>query len=349
MASGLVMAAAGVAGAGLTAYAVLGGADFGGGVWDGTARGERRDAQRSAISKAMGPVWEANHVWLIFVVVVLFTAFPRLFSALFTALYVPIAIALIGIVMRGASFIFRDYARDATTSARAWGVVFSSSSIVTPFMLGTCAGVVASGGVHRTPGGNVDIVTAGTWLAPFPLVCGALAVALCAYLAAVYLAVETGGALREDFRARALAAGAVVGVLGALSLVLAHSNADRVADGLLGGRATPVLIAAVIAGAVSYWATWSRRILLARVLAAALVAGVLWGWALAQWPYGLVPDLTFAQAAAPSSSLRVTLIAIGAGTVLLVPALWLLFSVFKRHTPPAGEAGTGEARGVTPS
>ena len=166
---------------------------------------------------------------------------------------------------------------------------------------------------------------------------------------AVYLTVETGGALREDFRARAFAAGAAVAVLGAPSLVLAHSDAQRVADGLLGGRATPVLIAAVIAGALSFWATWSRRILLARVLAVALIAGVLWGWALAQWPYALVPDQTLAQAAAPASSLRVTLIAIGAGTTLLVPALWLLFSVFKLHTPPAGEAVTGEARGVTPS
>ncbi len=138
--------------------------------------------------------------------------------------------------------------------------MFSATSAVTPFLLGTCVGVVASGGVQRAPGGRVDTVGAGTWLAPFPLVCGALALALCAYLAAVYLTVETSGTLRADFRARALAAAIAAGVLGALGLVLAHSDAHRVADGLLGGRATPLAAAAAITGALSFWATWSRRI-----------------------------------------------------------------------------------------
>jgi cytochrome d ubiquinol oxidase subunit II len=138
-------------------------------------------------------------------------------------------------------------------------------------------------------------------------------------------------------------------VLGALALVLAHEHAHHVADGLLGGRATPIAGAAVVAGALSFWATWARRILVARVLAVALMAGVLWGWALAQWPFALVPDLTFAQAAAPASSLRVTLIAIGAGTLLLVPALWLLFSVFKLGATAAAARASGDPRRVTPS
>jgi cytochrome bd ubiquinol oxidase subunit II len=344
VASGLVEGAAVAIGLGLSAYAVLGGADFGGGVWDAIARGPRREQQRRAIADAMGPVWEANHVWLIFVVVILFSAFPRLFSALFTALYVPIGIALIGIVMRGAAFVFRNYSRDAEGAYRAWGAVFSTSSIVTPFLLGACAGVVASGGVRRSADGAVSIVGAGTWLGAFPFVCGAFAVASCAYLAAVYLTVETSGQLREDFRARALVAAAAVGVLGGLGLVLAHARAEHVADGLLGGRATPLTVAAVLTAPLSFWATWNGRVLLARALTAALVLEVLWGWALAQWPYALVPDLTFAQAAAPSSSLRVTLIAVGAGSVLLVPALWLLFSVFK-----LGAQGTSDPEGVRPS
>ena len=186
---------------------MFGGADFGGGVWDVVARGPRREQQRSAIAEAMGPVWEANHVWLIFVVVILFSAFPRLFAALFTGLYVPIGIVLIGIVMRGASFVFRNYVREIGGSHGAWSAVFSVSSIVSPFVLGACAGVIASGGIRRSAAGEVDVVGAGTWLAAFPLVCGALALALCAYLAAVYLTVETTGQVREDFRVRALAAG----------------------------------------------------------------------------------------------------------------------------------------------
>ena len=229
----LVYLAAGMALVGLMAYAVLGGADFGGGVWDLFATGPRRHAQRQAIARAMGPVWEANHVWLIFVIVVLFTCFPYGYAPLGIALFVPFHLALAGIMLRGAAFVFRAYAAhggrgDPTGDPPAswWGTVFGIASLISPFLLGLAFGVVTGGGVRLDEAGNVRPMTAPYWLSPYAVGCGLLALSTCAYLAAVYLVVETGGALREDFRLRAIVSGTTTAGLALLVLLFAWREAD---------------------------------------------------------------------------------------------------------------------------
>jgi cytochrome bd ubiquinol oxidase subunit II len=336
----LIIVAASVGVLAVTAYAVLGGADFGGGIWDLAAAGPRKEAQRAAIATAMGPVWEANHVWLIFLIVLLFTAFPGGFGALSTALYMPFTFALVGIVLRGAAFAFRAHARDAAGAQARWGRTFGAASVITPFFLGTAVGAVASGRITVRDGQ----VTSGfwhPWLGPFPLVCGALALALCSYLAAVYLTVETTGALREDFRRRALAAGGAVAVIGTIALPLARIDAPTVWDELAGGRSTPLILGAIAVSLGSLGALLARRYQLARITSVAEVALILWGWTTAQYPYLIVPDVRLAAAAAPSATLAGFLLSAAVGMVLLLPALWLLFSVFKGKNP-AVESGHAE-------
>jgi cytochrome bd ubiquinol oxidase subunit II len=210
----------------LVAYALLAGADFGAGVWDLLSHGDRRHAQRRRIAEAIGPVWEANHVWLIFLVVLLFTCFPVAFSAASIALFWPLHRVLIGIVLRGASFVFRAYGATGPAFETAWGHVFGAASAVTPVLLGMCLGAVSTGAI-RVDDGVVTALSSRAWLAPFPLATGALALLLCAYLAAVYLAWESDGALRQDFRRRALVTWLAAGVASVLTLVLARREAPR--------------------------------------------------------------------------------------------------------------------------
>ena len=317
----------------LTAYVILGGADFGGGVWDLLARGPRAEAQRQAIARAMGPVWEANHVWLIFALVLLFTAFPLAFSALSIALFVPFHLVLVGIVLRGAAFVFRAPGASAAGPQRAWASVFGAASTITPFLLGTCLAAVSSGGI-RVRDGAVTVDPLYAWFSPFALLVGALTVALFAYLAAVYLAVETSGELREDFRRRALGAGAAVAVLAAILLPLAPRTAPHLWE-LVSDRGRLLVLAGAVLAALSAWAVWRRRFLLARVAAVGEVTVLLWGWALGQWPYLVYPDVTVFNAAAPDSTLRFMLQAIPFGLLILIPSLWLLFAVFKGENPQA--------------
>lgn len=331
----LVILVASVGVAAVTAYVLLAGADFGGGIWDLAARGPRKEAQRNAIAAAMGPVWEANHVWIIFLIVLLFTAFPVGFGALSTALAMPFTFAMIGIVLRGAAFAFRAHARDAAGAQAAWGRVFGAASVITPFVLGMCVGAVASGRIHVSDG----TVTSGfwsPWLGPFPIVCGALALALCAYLAAVYLTMETEGELREDFRRRALGAAVAVAVIATVALPLAHQDAPLVWGNLFWGPATPLIAGAIAISLVSVGAMWQRRFALARITAAVEVAAILWGWTTAQYPYLIVPDVRLAAVAAPDVTLVSFLIATLVGMLLLLPALWLLFAVFKGRNPTVG-------------
>src|SRR5687767_8004967 len=188
----LVYTAAAVALVSTMLYAVLGGADFGGGIWDLFASGPRKYQQRAAIARAMGPVWEANHVWLIFVLVVLFTCFPYAYARLSTALFVPFHLALLGIMLRGASFVFRDYGRIEAGHSR-WSVVFGVASVISPFLLGAAFGAVTAGGINLSAGGEVVVGTIPPYLRGYSLACGLLALSTCAYLAAVYLTVETEG------------------------------------------------------------------------------------------------------------------------------------------------------------
>ena len=308
----------------LTAYAVLAGADFGGGVWDLLAGGPRARDQRRAVAEAMGPVWEANHVWLIFMIVGLFTAFPSAFARLSLDLYVPFTIALIGIVLRGAAFAFRAHGREAVGAASAWGLAFGAASIVAPFSLATGLAAVASGAADR-------------WATPFGVLIGLFAVAMCAYLAATYLTVETEGTpLEPDFRRRAAAAGLVAGVAAIASLVVAPFAAPPLASALF-GRGLPLLILALVNGPIALVAVWRSRPRIARFAVAAQVTLVLWAWAVGQWPHLVPPDITIQGAAAPSSTLTSLLVVIGIGMLLLVPSLWFLFRVFKARNPAAIE------------
>jgi len=310
----------------LVAYGVLAGADFGGGVLDLLARGPRREAQRDAIAHAMGPVWEANHVWLIFVIVLLFTGFPAAHEALGRALFVPFHLVLVGIVLRGAAFVFRSYGPQGEGALRQWGRVFGVSSAVTPVLLGMCLGAVSSGGI-RVQG---DTVTgADAWLRPVSWALGVFALGLCTYVGAVFLTVETDGALREDFRRRALAVGtAVVGVSAGLVPFVAV-QAPHLWAGLVAPRGLGALVPGAVAALVSGWALWQRRYRVARVATVVQVGAVLAGWGLAQHPYVIYPDVTAAGAAAPRATLVFVLVSVPFGMALLVPSLWLLFRVFK--------------------
>lgn len=327
---------AGVALLTVIAYAVLAGADFGGGVWDLFARGPRRAAQRDAIAYAMGPVWEANHVWLIFVIVILFTAFPSAFAALSIALFIPLHLVLLGIILRGAAFVFRSYSPEGARGLlregqRRWGAVFGAASVVTPVLLGMCLGAISTGGLHVRDG---EVLVTGTppWLEPLAVVIGLLALAICAYLAAVYLATEAAGELREDFRGRALLAGTVVVALSVLLLPLLVVTAPHLWGGLLSLRAIPILAVGVAAALLSGWALLQRRYRLARVASVAQVVCLLAGWGAAQYPYLIYPDVTLAAAAAGEATLRFVLYSLPPGLALLLPSLWLLFRVFKGET-----------------
>ncbi|WP_435017109.1 cytochrome d ubiquinol oxidase subunit II [Tundrisphaera sp. TA3] len=314
---------------GLAAYAVFGGADFGGGVWDLFAFGPRRDAQRAAIAHAMGPVWEANHVWLIFVVVVLFTCFPYGYAPLGIALFIPFHLALIGIMLRGAAFIFRGYRSQATGRPSRWGAVFGVTSLISPFLLGMAFGVVTEGGVHVNPGGGVTMRPASLFLEPYTLACGFLALSTCAYLAAVYLTVETTGELRDDFRGHAILSGTTTAMLAALVLFLAHDRADWFFRQITAPRAWPILAVGGLMFAASAWAVFGRRHRLSRFFAAGQVVLMLAGWGVAQRPYLIYPDVTIYDAAAPRATIAFLLASFPFGAVFLIPSLWLLFRVFK--------------------
>ena len=326
---------------GVVLYALLGGADFGGGIWDLLARGPRADRQRQEIARAIGPIWEANHVWLIFTVVVAFTAFPDVFAAVSTALYIPLSLVLLGIVFRGAAFVFRAYAHDVTAAQQGWGGVFAIASVVTPFVLGMCGGAVASGKI-RIVDGEVTSSLWRTWLAPFPVLIGLVSLCTCAYLAAVYLTIDARDEpdLQEDFRRRALGAGIAAIGLALVALLVARSEAPTIWHGMTDREVWTLVPIGVLLAVISGWAVWSRRFALARMAAAAEVAVLIGGWALAQYPYLVVPDLTYTNAAASNPMLRASLAIFAIGAVVLVPSLVLLFVLFKGRNPAiTGEYG----------
>jgi cytochrome bd ubiquinol oxidase subunit II len=321
---GVVMMAA------LTIYALLGGADYGGGVWDMLAGGPRAKQQRELIADAIGPIWEANHVWLILVVVVMFSAFPPAFALITTALHIPIALMLVGIVLRGSAFTFRAYDSKEDRVQRRWGTMFAVPSLVTPVLLGVLVGAVSSGAVRKQTNG-VTWSYFLVWVGPFEFAVGLFAVVLFAFLAAVYLTVEARDAeLRDDFRARAIGAEVVAGVLALVVFVLAGAGAPEIRERLARSWWTwPLQIATAGMAVATLWALWRRRFGVARVTAAGQVTLILWGWGLAQYPYLVRPDLTLANSAAPEATLRMMVWALGLGTLLLGPSYWYLFRVFK--------------------
>lgn len=307
----------------LTAYALLGGADFGGGVWDLVASGPRKEQQRRLVAQAIAPVWEANHVWLILAVVLLFTCFPAAFARLAIALHVPLTLMLIGIVLRGSTFMFQSYGGGGRR-------VFAYASLLTPVLLGVSVGAIASGATGVPAGGTFVEGYVRPWLTPFAFAIGLFALACFAFLAAVYLTVEAReGQLQEDFRRRALVAGIIVAANAAVGLLLSP-QAPMVERGLLATQWAALLhLLTGVAALLAFGALWRRRYRVARVAAAAQVTLILWGWGLSQYPYLLPPDLTIASAAAPRVTLELALIALIAGAIVLFPSLFYLFKVFK--------------------
>lgn len=321
----------------LNIYAVMGGADFGGGVWDLLATGPRRERQRALVADAIAPIWEANHVWLILVVVLLFTAFPPVFARLMTVLHIPMTLLLLGIVLRGSAFTFRSYDSRRDVVQRRWGRIFAIASAATPFLLGIVVGSIAAGAVpqaNRSASASFSSVYVWPWLASFPFGVGALVLALFAFLAAVYLTLETDDpALRDDFRRRALYAAAAVALVAVVDLALARSRAPRVWSGLTENPAAGVIRAcAGLAALVSFVSLWRRRYVAARAAAIIEVSLVLWAWAVAQYPYMVPPDLTIAASAAPTITLRLLVIALLLGLAVLLPSLRYLLRVFKSRT-----------------
>lgn len=335
----LEVLAAGVVLAGLIAYAMFGGADFGGGVWTALATGPRAREQREAIFRAMGPVWETNHVWLILVVVTLFTAFPPAFADLFTALLVPLVIVLVGIVFRGAAFAFRHFGQEGPVSLPATGAVFTIASVLTPLTMGMAVGAVAGGHITIEDG----VVTSGLygpWLHAFPIVSGLIAIAMCGFLTASYMTTRSVGALREDFRNRALAASLALGAATTVALPVAWWDAPLFWDRLLRPLPLAMVGLAVVAGLCSLAVLWRRLYVLAPPVAAGTVALVIAAWGAVQYPYLVLPNVKIADAAAGRETLLYFLIALPIGSLILIPSLALLYFTFSEKTGGMPDTGT---------
>jgi cytochrome d ubiquinol oxidase subunit II len=314
---------------GIVAYAVFGGADFGAGFWDLTAGGAERGREpRGLIDHSLAPVWEANHVWLIFCLVVAWTAFPTAFSAVMSTLYVPLGLAALGIVIRGAGFAFRKVAAK-TDARRAAGAAFASSSVLTPFFFGTVVGAIASGRVP-TAGGGPGV---RSWLNPSGLLGGTLAVVTCAYLAAVFLTADAGAGgtteLAAWFRRRAVGSAGVAGVLALCGVFVLRADAPRLFHQLL-HPGLPFLAGSGLAGLAALVALRVTSPRVVRMLAVVAVAALVAGWGVGQYPFLLGTHLRIVEAAAPESTLWSVVVVFAAAAVLCVPSLVLLYVLQQR-------------------
>ncbi|HEX7299150.1 MAG TPA: cytochrome d ubiquinol oxidase subunit II [Solirubrobacteraceae bacterium] len=335
---------------GLAAYVVFAGADFGAGLWYLLAGpGRRGRAIRDFCYHAMAPVWEANHVWLIYVLVVAWTAYPTAFGSIASTLALPLFVAAVGIILRGTAYALRSGAVMDGETEGATGFVFGASSILTPFALGAAIGAIASG---RVPVGNAAGDLVASWLNATSILIGALAVATAGYLAAVYLAGDAArageAALARAFRARAEAMAVVTGALAVGGLAVLRHDARPLFDGLTSGAGLAAVLVSAAAGVATLGLVRAGRYEPARVSAALAVAAIVAGWGIAQSPY-LLPGLTIEQAAAGRSTLWALLISIAAGLVILVPSLALLYGLllrgrFDTEAPTADEVPHPRAR-----
>jgi cytochrome d ubiquinol oxidase subunit II len=334
----------------IAAYAVFGGADFGAGFWDLTAGGpEQGQAPRERIERSIGPVWEGNHVWLIFILVVTWTAFPTAYESIWLTMFVPLTIAAFGIVLRGASFAFR---KSVVTLRfrRIFGGGFALSSVLVPFCMGAVAGGIASGEV---PSGGQAGDPVDSWLNPTSLVTGTLAISMAAYLAAVYLVWDARRADEQAmvgyFRRRAVIAAAVSGLLAVVGLVVVHSEATHVFDGLT-SRALPLVLAGVLCGVGALVLLLRDAARGARILAVLAVAAVVVSWGVAQWPYLLPDSLTVEDAAAPTGTLSALVVAVGLAVLIVLPGFLVLYTLVQRDLLPeegvedVGDRPMGSAR-----
>jgi cytochrome d ubiquinol oxidase subunit II len=324
--------------AAVTIYAVFGGADFGAGFWDLIAGGAKRgERPREVIDHSIAPVWEANHVWLIFVFVVLWTCFPEAYASIMLTLFVPLTLAALGIVLRGASFAFRKVVI-RTRDQRNFGAAFAISSVLVPYCLGAVVGAIASG---RVPAGGVAGDPWSSWVNPTSIMCGVLAVCLTAYVAAFFLVFDAGRVADDTmvayFRVRAWAAGIAAGLVAAVGIFVLHDDASYLFDGLK-SRALPLVILSAVSGvtALVLIARSARTGAQtgARIAAVLAMGSVVVAWGVAQWDYLLPTSLTVADAAAPSGTMTAVFVATGLAAVLIVPAFALLYVLDQKSLLP---------------
>jgi cytochrome bd ubiquinol oxidase subunit II len=322
---------------GITAYVLLGCADFGAGFWDllaGSATAGK--ARRERIAESIGPVWEANHVWLIFALVVTWTGFPTVFASIASTLYIPLTIVAFGVILRGSAFAFRKTVTEVGIQ-RIFGASFALSSVITPFFLGMIAGAIASG---RVPPGIAQGDVIGSWLNPTSVIGGALAVEVAAYLAAVYLIRDCDRAGDQEmaayFRTRALIMGVVTGVTALLGIAVLHADAPLLYSGLT-HHGLPLVVLSAVFGALSLVLLLrGRNHIAVRITAALAVVSVLWAWGVAQYPDILSGTVTVNAAAAPQATLVVLVVTLAVGTALLIPSLLLLYGFQATPTASSG-------------
>ena len=319
--------------ASLTFYALMGGADYGGGVWDLLAFGPRAAKQRETIANAIGPIWEANHVWLILVIVILFACFPPAFCAVSIALHIPLTILLIGIVLRGSAFTFRTYESKRDNVQRLWGRIFAISSTITPVVLGIIVGAISNGDLTLSGTDFMEIYV-HSWAQPFSVAVGFFALALFAYLAAVYLTSDTDDAeLQNDFRLRAMVSAVISAIMAALVFTLSKDEAPAIYADI--SRVIPLHVVTALLAIISLTCLYLRRFKIARFFAAGQVAFVLWGWALGQYPFLVRPTWTIANSMANKQTLDLVIISLAAGTLLLFPSVFYLLKIFKLRSNPS--------------
>jgi cytochrome d ubiquinol oxidase subunit II len=316
----------------LIIYTVLGGADFGAGMLELFAVGPTGARQDALIDESIDPVWEANHVWLIVLLVILFSAFPSAFAAINVILFIPLMLAVIGIVLRGSAFAFRVHGIiTRKPTIHVLSRIFSIASAMTPFFLAVTAAAIASGHILIT-GNNVQTNPGSDWLTPFTLTIGAMALSLCVTIAAIYMTVEAinmhDGELAEAFRRRGLIAGALTAAFGALGLILAPAQAPVLWHGML-DHALVLVILTMLIGLGAAVALWTRRYQWARILIIAEAAFLLGTWGVSQLPYLIPPNVTVTSAASSQSTMQTLLVALIIALVIVIPSFWLLFYVFK--------------------
>ncbi|WP_040353180.1 cytochrome d ubiquinol oxidase subunit II [Blastopirellula marina] len=321
-----------VLGAATTLYLLFGGADFGAGIWEINTAFQSNEKERKLLYHAIGPVWEANHIWLIFVLVVLFAAFPLAFQALCSAFIIPAFLVLVGIVFRGAGYVFRAYSIDSGRQQQFWRTLFAGASAAAPFFLGAIAGTLASGDSKINAAGVYEGNYLTDWITPMALFTAFFTVGLCCYLAAVFLTREAEHSgeveLTLVWRQRALATGIWMGVLAAVGLVFVSLEAPELAHGFA-TRAWPLVALSAICGTGSLLLLLWRKYTPAAACTMLAAANIIWGWGIAQYPVIAPPFLTLADSKAPDSVLWAMIGAVAAGAVILGPSLALLFYLFK--------------------
>jgi cytochrome d ubiquinol oxidase subunit II len=318
--------------AALTLYTIFGGADFGGGIWELNTAFQATDKERQMIHRAIGPVWEANHVWLLFVIVVMVNGFPPVYAGLSRALWLPLLLALLGIVCRGAAFAFRAYSVGEAELQQFWQAIFALGSTAAPFFFGACIGAVSSGDLGITSEGQFNGNYLTQWVCPLALFSAFFSVGICSYVSAFFLTREASIAgdaqMTALWRQRSMSTGIWVGMLAMVGLVLLRLESPHLTKGF-SERAWFLIIISLASGIFSIWAMWKSHFFLAVVGASTTIASVIVGWGVAQYPHLVPPNIDIEAAKSPANVLWLMIYVTIAGAVLLLPSLIWLFVIFK--------------------